>query len=139
MSRPSSRKVRIVLQGREPDDPLALLSAVKAAFNPREIEITGNFDSEIHDRVGEAVPNELLETQAAAEAKSVLDQLAQAVADHSRLVPDQQGLVPSDPGSIVKQRRSISGWLKQKFVAGWAVTVYSATRGATAAMLDRAE
>jgi len=137
MSRPSTRRVRIVLSGRDPKDPAAILSAVREAFNPKEIEITHHSEVSAVDDHSRVVPDEELETKATSEAKSALDLLAEAAAQHNRLKPDQFGLVLSDPKAILAQRQGVLTWIAQRLAAGYAFTVYWSSRGTVAEILDR--
>lgn len=73
MARPKKRKVRVVFQGREPEDPLTLLLAVEEAFRPIVLEI------EVREREDESaivapVANEELETIAITAAAKALDE-----------------------------------------------------------------
>ena len=116
-NRPIRRKVTIVFEGRDPNDPARLLKAVADELRPREVEI--RVKSQAPDNDPPTLANEPLETQAREHAEQVLDRR-----DRQIRSGQEAATTSADPAADLTKRRSrVRAMLGRLVAGGWRITL----------------
>lgn len=116
MSRPKKRMVRLVMNTRAAQDPLAILRAVEDVFRPAMLDIRVS-DSK---PVTQSIPDEPLETEVSRRVSAALDEKAQRIENQLASVATANALTPTDAKTIVAIRSGL--WKFCKDLA-WKLTV----------------